>query len=313
MKRRNLIGVCLLALWLCALCVCTASADAPADAARTFVWKNGELTSEDTTAAFWEYPQLTAGQTRRGGTLTLTNQGVGSVTASLTDVQFPYDNDAALRYLNALHLTVRDGDQVLYDGVFARLNDEGLMQPITLKWGETRALSIDLSCDFAYEGITTCGQVLYWDWQMTGSWLGLLQPVLDAWMFWAPALLLIVAAIVWRRVRRTRKQKAAKKPRAAVRTAVKPDPTPELPPDLPPRAPRNPVTIRMDGSAPPVERKPQPTKPEKPVKPTKPAASAKPAAHAASHAASRHAKPAASAETRRRKAAHAAPRHAKKK
>ena len=130
MKRTHIFGVCLLVLWLFVTCVCPVSAETPADAARTLVWNGSALTSEDQTAAFWEYPQLTAGQTRRNGGLTLINHSLGPVKVALDSVQFPYDNEEALTYLNALHLTIRDGDQVLYDGAFSRLGDDGLAQPV---------------------------------------------------------------------------------------------------------------------------------------------------------------------------------------
>ena len=195
LMRRMIVG--LLACVLAAACLWPASADAPADATRTFVWTGEAFTSEDTTAAFWEFPQLKAGQTRRDGALNFTNRSGGSVTLRLTEVQFPYDDQAAIGYLNALHLTLRDGDRVLYDGAFVRLNDDGLTEAVTLKNGETRTLSVDLSCDFAYEGAVTCGeQVMYWNWAASSSWLGFFQTALDAWVFWVPALVILAVIIV---------------------------------------------------------------------------------------------------------------------
>ena len=230
MKRIRIIGVALLALWLCVLCVWPVSAEQSADAICTYTWNGSVLNSEDTTAAFWENPQLQAGQSRRGGSLILINRSVGSVEVTLGSVQLPYDDEAALTYLNALHLTIRDGDRMLYDGAFSRIGDSGLTGAITLQGGETRVLSIDLSCDFAYEGAVTCG-VLRWDWRATAtSWLNGLQPVLDTWMFWAPALLLIIGLIVWMRVRRRHTDPTGEE---KAEPADKPDDQPETAPQPP--------------------------------------------------------------------------------
>lgn len=240
MKRFFILCLCVLVLWLC---VYPASADTPADATRTFEWNGTALTSDDQTAAFWEYPQLSAGQTRRNGSLTFINRSLGSVTVALTDVQLPYADAAALAYLGALRLTIRDGDRVLYDGAFSRLNDDGLTEPVTVTGGETRRLSVELSCDFAYEGAASCGeQVLYWNWGTSASWY---QPVLNMWTIWAPALLLIVVLIVFSRVRRTRRVSSVADEHEDTSSA---EPT-----ELPPTAPRGPVTIRIDD--PPRRRK----------------------------------------------------------
>ena len=236
MKRLNVIGVCLLALWLCVASVCPVSADTPADAARTMTWNGAAMTSEDETAAFWEYPQLTAGQSRRDGGLTFINQSFGTVTVDVTDLKLPYDDADALTYLGALRLTVRDGDRVLYDGAFSRLSDVGLTAPVTLKGGETRRLSIDLSCDFAYTGAASCGgKVIYWNFTATSAWY---QPVLDTWMYWAPALFVIILLIVFLRLRRRRP--------APVPAQPEPADEPDLPPDLPKPEARGPVTLQID-------------------------------------------------------------------
>ena len=268
MKRMTMIGVCLLALMMWVLGVCPASADTPADATRTFTWNGSELTSEDQTAAFWEYPQLTAGQTRRNGDLTFINRSLGSVTVELTDVQLPYDDEAALAYLGALRLVIRDGDRVLYNGAFSRLNEDGLTEPVTVTGGETRRLSIDLSCDFAYEGEASCGdQVLYWSFATSTAWY---QPVLDLWMYWAALLLLILIVVVCLRVRRARRARPNEAEYVATHAPDAAEPTDlptDLPSDLPPPAPRKPVTIQID-----------------------PAKASAPRRHKAAHAAPRHAK-----------------------
>ena len=294
MKRITIVGVCLLALCLWVLGACPASAEA-ADSARTFIWNGAALQSDDQTAAFWEYPQLIAGQTRTNGTLTFINQSLGAMTVDLSDVQRPYDDEAALAYLGALRLTVRDGDCVLYNGIFSHINDNGLAEPITVSGGETRTLSIDLSCDFAYTGDASCGeQVIYWNFETSAS---LMRSVLDLWMFWAPALLLIVVLIVVLRLRRTR----AKKPAAAPAALTEPEEHP-LPPGVPRPAPRKTVTLQLDPTkAPKPERRKQP-KPERPAAPK-----------AERHAAPKTDRHAAPKTTGRHKAAHAAPRHAKKK
>ena len=105
-------------------------------------------------AAFWEYPLLSAGQSRRAGTLRLVNASDKTVNFRLSSFGLPYGNVEALTYLNALHITVSEGDTVLYDGSYSRIADPDGLQIVMENWqpGSERVLTIALRCGFDYTG-----------------------------------------------------------------------------------------------------------------------------------------------------------------
>ena len=86
----------------------------------------GMIAENPAQAAFWEYPILPAGQTKlTQGTLTIKNNTGRDATVRLEEVELPYDDPAALDYLAALTITIRDGDAVLYNGPYSAINDGG--------------------------------------------------------------------------------------------------------------------------------------------------------------------------------------------
>ena len=87
------------------------------------VREEATLSRDSATPAFWEWPALSAGQTLTGGTLTLRNTSAYTVRFSLDRVTMPYDDPEVLDYLNAVTLTLRRGDQVLFSDRFVRLAD----------------------------------------------------------------------------------------------------------------------------------------------------------------------------------------------
>lgn len=119
------------------------------------------------TATFWEYPVLTAGQMRKDGKLTIANEIGGRAVIKIVGVEFPYDDSDSINYLNALHLLVKDDlGEVVFDDSYAHVADvndeknELELLTVELEKGQSKTYSITLSCDFGYEGVTNCGQVL---------------------------------------------------------------------------------------------------------------------------------------------------------
>ena len=104
--------------------------------------------------AFWEYPLLLPGENRQPGTLRLVNASSKAINFQL-EIGLPYENTLALTYLNALRITVKEGDTVLYDGAYCHIADEqGGLQVSMENWqpGSERVLTIQLRCDFGYDG-----------------------------------------------------------------------------------------------------------------------------------------------------------------
>lgn len=109
------------------------------------------VTSEDGRAAAWEIPALKAGERLlESGTITLTNLTEEDARIALDYVELPFDNANALIYLNHLSITVREGDEVLYDGPYSRINDAGgLAFEYTLAPEQSVTLTVDLRRDYA--------------------------------------------------------------------------------------------------------------------------------------------------------------------
>ena len=115
----------------------------------------GKITMEpEGQAAFWEYPLLQAGEVRRAGTLRLVNAGDKAVNFRLSQIDLPYGNVEALTYLDALRITVTEGETVLYDGTYSRIADSDGLQLEMENWqpGSERVLTIRLRCEFGYAG-----------------------------------------------------------------------------------------------------------------------------------------------------------------
>ncbi len=114
----------------------------------------GVITAEPNQPAVWEFPVIPAGQARKAGTLRLRNDSSSAIHFQLKEIQLPYGDNAALAYLDALRITVTEGEQTLYDGPYSRIADEGGLKLDMKDWapGAVRELSIALRCSFAYEG-----------------------------------------------------------------------------------------------------------------------------------------------------------------
>lgn len=138
---------------LLALGLCAGWAGADTVTEKSYIVTQGSILSEPNAAAFWEYPTLSAGQSREDGVLRLANQAGMAMDIRLKSVELPYGNDEALAYLDALRLRITDGDGVVYDGDYSRVMDgDGLEIEANLAAGEEKLLHVALYCDFRYEG-----------------------------------------------------------------------------------------------------------------------------------------------------------------
>lgn len=123
----------------------------------TFTMTEGDLT-------FWEAPQLTTGQSREGGVITLRNETDRWVNFTLVSVSLPYGDEAALTYLDGVSLVIKEGDTVLYHGPFTRLMDEE-RAPIRFEEvepGGVRQLTLSAFCAYTYAGAVPSYRSLVW-------------------------------------------------------------------------------------------------------------------------------------------------------
>ena len=97
----------------------------------------------------WELPSLRPGEAlNEPSTLVLDNQTAVKQTVQLTAVELPFEDAAALAFLNRVHITVKDGDAVLYSGAYSRINDGGLKLVCKLAPGETHEYTVDLRAEY---------------------------------------------------------------------------------------------------------------------------------------------------------------------
>ncbi len=114
----------------------------------------------------WEIPELGAGERLiEPGKITLKNLTAEEADVELAYVSLPFENANALIYLNHLNITVREGDETLYDGPYSRINDtDGLKFKRTLAPEEEVELTVDLRRDYypiQITGFETC-QAIEW-------------------------------------------------------------------------------------------------------------------------------------------------------
>ncbi len=104
--------------------------------------------------ALWEKPTLKAGQYMTvSGILTVHNNTSAEQKIGLRTVELPYDNEEALRYLNHVYITVRNGSKVLYEGPYSRINDDrDFNLNMMIAANKKMNYFIDLRCDYLYTG-----------------------------------------------------------------------------------------------------------------------------------------------------------------
>jgi hypothetical protein len=122
------------------------------------------MSQQDGELAFWEAPDVTTGQSHTGGVLTLCNDSDRPVDFVLTSVSLPYDNEAALAYLDAVTLTVKQDGKVVYRDSFTHLMDAERRE-IRLSDvlpGEQAQLTFAISCAYTYTGGIPAYNSLVW-------------------------------------------------------------------------------------------------------------------------------------------------------
>ncbi len=129
----------------------------------------GFIDASPRTPAYWECPQLKAGEDYAEGTLVIRNSSEHTTSLQLTSVTLPYNDPAKLNYLDHLLLTIREGDKVLYHNTYAHINDaEGgftLSLP-EMAPGEEHIYTIDMRCLYSYKGDPTADTaVLNWNFE----------------------------------------------------------------------------------------------------------------------------------------------------
>lgn len=123
------------------------------------------MSKEEGDLTFWEAPDVITGQTRDNGTITLKNDTDRTVDFTLASVSLPYDNAAALAYLDAVTITLKEGDRVLYCNSITRLmdSDRDAVQFLNVPPWESRQLEVSISCAFTYTGQLPSYSSLLWE------------------------------------------------------------------------------------------------------------------------------------------------------
>lgn len=159
------------AVLMCVLCLAVLPLSAVAEneavdsmqvLSKEFVLKmtetEGSITASPNTAAFWEYPLLRAGERfHTEGTLIIRNDSTIAASMVMEPVALPYGDEAKLKYLDNVMLTVKEGDTVLFDNSYAHINDaQGGLALIfnDMAPGETHTYTITMYCKYTYSGDT---------------------------------------------------------------------------------------------------------------------------------------------------------------
>lgn len=113
---------------------------------------------------FWEAPDVTTGQSRTGGTITLKNETERTVDFVLSSVSLPYDNAAALTYLDAVTLHIAEGDKVHYHDSITHIMDteRAEIRLSDMAPGEERVLTLSINCAYTYSGNVPSYSSLVW-------------------------------------------------------------------------------------------------------------------------------------------------------
>ncbi len=153
MRKIFLFTLCAILLCLTALPV-SANDNTTQTYTLSMLGDNTLVFTREKAPALWEKPTLEAGQhTTMSGILTVQNSTSVEQKVSLNSIDLPFDNEDALRYLNHLNITVRNGSEVLYDGPYSRINDDrDFNLNMTLAPNTKEDYFIDLRCDYLYTG-----------------------------------------------------------------------------------------------------------------------------------------------------------------
>ena len=162
--KRFVLGIVLLSLLLTLPCFAATATEQVLE----LQVKDHTLTLTATKpVAFFEKPQLQPGETVTvDGTLILKNATNTSREFTFTEVVFPYEDPAALEYLNHLQLEVLCEGTPLYVGPYSGINETAVREAFacTLSANETITYTLRLRCDYTYNGTTGLGDAVL-DWR----------------------------------------------------------------------------------------------------------------------------------------------------
>ncbi len=145
--KRVIVFLCLLLTLTLPVCAATQQV--------TFSEFDGvEMLKTEGAATAFEVPMLQAGERlATPDVITLTNNTDEEKRIVLDYVELPFDNEQSLAYLDYITVTVRQGENVLFDAPYTCINDQegGLKLDYLLAAGESVVLLVDLKASFRLE------------------------------------------------------------------------------------------------------------------------------------------------------------------
>jgi hypothetical protein len=130
----------------------------------------GTMLEQPNRRMFWEYPLLSAGQTRTGK-MYIKNETEQKLDFSLSMINLPYDNEQALLYITNLKIEVTSSNgELLYQGSYSNIVDRDGMniEFPPLEPGNTEEFTITMSCPFNYTGNPE-NQTAAIEWKITAA------------------------------------------------------------------------------------------------------------------------------------------------
>lgn len=115
--------------------------------------EQGVVLQQPERRVFWEYPLLSAGQTRTGK-LYIKNVTGNRLDFSPSSINLPYGDKQALIYISKLRIKIEAAGELLYQGSYGNIagrSGTNFTFP-PLDPGETGEYTITLSCPFNFEG-----------------------------------------------------------------------------------------------------------------------------------------------------------------
>jgi len=153
--------ICLLCLLTCVVSALPCAADTARVWTMNDLGESAQFLPDSQEATFWEWPDLQAGQSRTG-TLVLQNTTERTMSVYMNGAWLPFDDRAALTYLNHITLTVKNTDgQMLFHDRYVRLaewqTEIGELAP-----QESMTWQVEMHCDFAFDGEPSMPQAITW-------------------------------------------------------------------------------------------------------------------------------------------------------
>lgn len=163
------------------------------------------MTADTATPAFWEMPQLDAGESV-SGTLFLENKSKGLVTVKLDAIRIPTE---ARSYLSELHISVMHDDKLLYSGTYTDISAADLSINLeNASYGSGATYTVTVSRPFTVEKPVIPSQIT-WEFSCALTPVYSEQPceTKTIWLLWLlfSSAALMVVSVCWITVRRQRR------------------------------------------------------------------------------------------------------------